>query len=120
MKKAVANAIYEAAQDEGLESIRLRKNYSGRYMYGDSCYAITGSEYEYHKAVALAAYSMVENAPYNSTDFDGAVENSKHVDMVNTSDVYDLFSQTAEQVDVFLVAALNARTDNMGLDYVWY
>ena len=74
--------------------LRLRDSYSGRCMYGKTTYGIVGSESDYASAVTDAAGDIVENA----------------------------FGQTeaAEQVVKFLEDALQATTDNMGYDTIWY
>ncbi len=41
MKEKVARALYDALEDEGVE-VRLIDDYSGRGMYGDTTFALSG------------------------------------------------------------------------------
>jgi hypothetical protein len=74
--------------------LQLRKNYSGRSMYGKQVAGVVGSEWDYNQAVIDAAVDIAEN------DFGQA--------------------EAGKSLREFLKEALHADTDNMGYDTIWY
>jgi uncharacterized NAD-dependent epimerase/dehydratase family protein len=55
MKKETAIKLRRAARRLGYDDVRIRSDYSGRGMYGKTCYALTVPNFAYVAAMAAAA-----------------------------------------------------------------
>ena len=96
MKKSTAELIVEASENiGGCEypdiTLVLYEGYSGRGMFGSKTHGVTGKYGSFIAAVAEASAELVENHGKDSTEW------------VN-----------------FLEDLENVRTDNMGLDLIFY
>lgn len=91
MKESFARAVFEADRSG---EVRLRENYSGRFMYGKETFALTGNESDITDAAGDALEELICGA----------------------ADVYDAGVLARE----FVQEVFGGRRDSMGLGVVWY
>lgn len=92
MRAAIAQAIFDASENNGLE-LQLIDDYSGRGMFGKSTHAISGSESEFRSACCHASAAIA---------------------LLGTEESEIFLEEFCDEVGGF-------RTDNMGrTNLVWY
>lgn len=103
-KKQITKATVDTAIWETNSEIELRDDYSGRGMYGDSCWGVVGDERNLNqfetnlaKAATLEVYKN-----HNSSDYPDPEE------------VLDLFAEKLGEVQA------HRREDSMGMSRIYY
>lgn len=100
-KIEITKAAFDtAAWDTDLE---IRDDYSGRGMYGESCWGVVGELDSLRKfEVSLAKGQTAEQ-------YKDAIDGS-----IDVEAVLDAFEEHLEDIQN------RRRTDNMGMSYIWY
>lgn len=91
----ISRKLYERLEEEGL---RVRDDYSGRFMYGKLCFGVTVSQ------LATALYDVSEAL--------------REIIIKEKRDDLDLAKEAADMLEDGKLTEF--RTDNMGLDYIIY
>ena len=110
MKKETVDKLFFASG--GLE---LHDDYSGRCMYGDTTYGISGEENAYMEAVIDVAKEMIDDIYGDMPHWEEFRTREELNDWVD-----DACKEVSAKVELFLRETLNARTDNLGYDTIWY
>ena len=102
MKKQLTKATVDTAIWETNSEVELRDDYSGRGMYGDTCWGVVGDERNLNqfetqlaKAATLEEYKNLDN-------------------IVDAEEVLDLFSEKLEEIQNL------RREDSMGMSRIYY
>lgn len=110
MKKETADRLFKSSG--GLD---IHDDYSGRCMYGEKTHAVSGDSEVYMDAIMDVVEEMVDDIygemPYWE-EFRTREELNDWID--------DACKETSAKVRKFLQETLNARTDNLGFDTIWY
>lgn len=91
----ISRKLYDRLEEEGL---RVRDNYSGRCMFGETCFGIVVGN------VATAVYDVSEAL--------------RGIIIAERRDDVDLAKEAADVLEEGELT--ECRTDNMGLDYIIY
>lgn len=91
----ISRKLYDRLEEEGLQ---VRDNYSGRFMFGETCFGV-----------------VVDNIATAVSDVSEAL---REIIIAERRDDLDLAKEAADMLED---GKLNeCRTDNMGLDYIVY
>lgn len=90
--KIPKSAVLEAAYQAGLDEDAVRESYSGRYMYGKTCFGIIGH-------IADFAMFLVELATQHVEGYDYASEIAQRMRMDNMANDYVFYFPGIELVE---------------------
>lgn len=91
----ISRKLYDRFEEEGLQ---VRDNYSGRFMFGETCFGV-----------------VVDNIATAVSDVSEAL---REIIIAERRDDLDLAKEAADMLEDGKLS--ECRTDNMGLDYIIY
>lgn len=91
----ISRKLYDRLEEEGLQ---VRDNYSGRFMFGETCFGV-----------------VVDNIATAVSDVSEAL---REIIIAEHRDDLDLAKEAADMLEDGKLT--ECRTDNMGLDYIIY